>query len=150
MNSRIKTVHLKLSSYTYEPLIAAINELRKHINTCPGVKFSAVALPNKQKYYCVNRSPHVNTNSREQFGVEELRQLIELKFSLERDPEDPKNEYNGMESLTFDTFMAYGPDPTACKLFDIVRSYAMPPGVYCEMTSKWYGLDYYINQRYKK
>ena len=75
-NANIEMVRLKFCSYNYEPLIAAISEMRKILEKFPDVKFTTIPLPNKQKYYCVNRSPHVNTNSREQFGIEELSQIV--------------------------------------------------------------------------
>merc|ERR1712157_689549 len=89
---------------------AAISELRRIIEKFPDVKFTTIPLPNKKKYYCVNRSPHVNTNSREQFGIEELSKVIEIKFLSDQDIN---------------------------KFFNILNNFNVPPGVCCEMYSKW-------------
>ena len=124
-NANIEMVRLKFCSYNYEPLIAAIKELRKIVEKFPNVKFTTIPLPNKKKYYCVNRSPHVNTNSREQFGIEELSQIAEIKFVT--------SHLNKDDSFN-DNVMSYD---TLSKLFSTIKSYNVPPGVYCEMYSKW-------------
>ena len=130
-NANIEMVRLKFCSYNYEPLIAAISELRRIIEKFPDVKFTTIPLPNKKKYYCVNRSPHVNTNSREQFGVEELSQIAEIKFVTHRSNKDD----------SFDNIMSHA---ALNKLFGTIKNYNVPPGVYCEIYSKWDRLGYHL------
>ena len=110
MNVKKKIIRFKFCSYQYEPLIATIIELKNLIEKCPDIKVSVISLPNKRKYYCVNRSPHVNTNSREQFGIEELSKVMEIKFLSDQDIN---------------------------KFFNILNNFNVPPGVCCEMYSKW-------------
>ena len=136
-NANIEMVRLKFCSYNYEPLIAAIKELRRIVEKFPNVKFTTIPLPNKKKYYCVNRSPHVNTNSREQFGVEELSQIAELKFVTHRSNKDD----------SFDNIMSHA---ALNKLFGTIKNYNVPPGVYCEIYSKWRLLDYYLKTDLRK
>ena len=131
-NANIEMVRLKFCSYNYEPLIAAISELRKIIEKFPDVKFTVIPLPNKKKYYCVNRSPHVNTNSREQFGIEELSQIAEIKFVTYSPNENDSFNDNGM---SYDAL---------CKLFSTIKNYNVPPGVYCEIYSKWDRLGHHL------
>ena len=131
-NANIEMVRLKFCSYNYEPLIAAISELRKIIEKFPDVKFTTIPLPNKKKYYCVNRSPHVNTNSREQFGIEELSQIAEIKFVTY--PQNKDDSFNNNE-MSYDTL---------CKLFSTIKNYNVPPGVYCEIYSKWDRLGHHL------
>ena len=140
------TVRLKFRSYDYEPLMTAVGDLRRRIlDKFPDMKFTIVPLPNKKKYYCVNRSPHVNTNSREQFGVDQVSQIAEIKFvtfsenvSPEVLPGGPSTSDAGMN---YDTVR---PHPMLIELISIIVSYDLPPGVFCEIYSKWKDLSYYL------
>ena len=118
MPAQRKIIRFKFCSYQYEPLIATIIELKNLIEKCPDIKISVISLPNKRKYYCVNRSPHVNTNSREQFGIEELSQVMEIRFLSE---------------------------PDLTKFFEILNNFNVPPGVWCEMYSRWCQISSYYN-----
>jgi len=140
----VKTARLKFRSYNYEPLMAAIGDLRRIIDKFPNVKFTRVSLPNKKKYYCVNRSPHVNTNSREQFGVKQVSQIVDLEFVTEY-----YNTYGQTESYpggppTFAAFMNDKPDPLYTDLFPKIKNYNLPPGVFCEVYSEWESLNHYF------
>ena len=151
------TVRLKFCSYNYEPLIAAVSELRRLIEEFPDVEFTTIPLPNKKKYYCVNRSPHVNTNSREQFGIEELSQIAEIKFAtgpfLDKNLSQTSyrsHYYSGPPSYEQVMAHRFSPDPELGKLFNTLRNYNVPPGVYCEIYSKWRLLDYYLKTDLRK
>jgi len=123
MNVKKKIIRFKFCSYQYEPLIATIIELKNLIEKCPNIKVSVISLPNKRKYYCVNRSPHVNTNSREQFGIEEFSQVMELKFLSDQD---------------------------ITKFFNILKNFNVPPGVCCEMYSKSYRIGSFYTSKEKE
>jgi small subunit ribosomal protein S10 len=108
-----KKIRFKFCSYQYEPLVSTISEFKNIIKKYSDINVNVISLPNKRKYYCVNRSPHVNTNSREQFGIEELSQMMEIEFLVEQD-----EEY-------------------FIKFFESLSSFNIPPGVSCGMYCKW-------------
>ena len=113
MSLKKRIIRFKFCSYQYEPLISTITEFKNLNKKYSDIKINVISLPNKRKYYCVNRSPHVNTNSREQFGVEELSQMMEIEFLAEQD------------------------EQYFIKFFESLSSFNVPPGVSCDMYSKW-------------
>lgn len=54
---------------------------RRHSRTVarPSLSPLAVMLPTKRRIYCVLRSPHVNSNSREHFEIRSHHRLVDLK-----------------------------------------------------------------------
>ncbi len=74
-----KSIRIKLKSYDYRILdksCAEIVEVAK--KTGAGVS-GPIPLPTKRKVYTVNRSPHVDKKSREQFELCIHNRLIEIK-----------------------------------------------------------------------
>jgi len=102
-------IRVKFCSYQYEPLIATTTELKNLIEKCPDLKVGVISLPNKTKYYCVNRSPHVNTNSREQFGIKKFSQVMEIEFLSDQDID---------------------------KFLNIIDNFNLPPGVSSEISNE--------------
>jgi len=142
--NRRRKVRIRLCSYQYQLLIAAVTDLTTRLGKYPDTKVSVISLPNKQKYYCVNRSPHVNTNSREQFVVKELSQIIEITILINYDPEYELHYSTSSRTISYDEYLSTEYDEEFIKLFKMLGEYNVPPGIFSEIYSEWTGFtDYY-------
>lgn len=73
-----KKIRIKLKSYDHLLLDMAVQKVEKLLNDkkCPFA--GAIPLPMKKKRYTVNRSPHVNKESREQFEQRQHYRILDV------------------------------------------------------------------------
>jgi small subunit ribosomal protein S10 len=70
MSQRIR---IKLKSYDHNLVDKSAEKIVKTVKNTGAAVSGPVPLPTRQKVYTVNRSPHVNNDSKEQFSIEHLQ-----------------------------------------------------------------------------
>jgi small subunit ribosomal protein S10 len=71
-------IRIKLTSYDHRTLDAATDEIVKTANRTGSEVVGPVPLPTSINKFTVNRSPHVNKKSREQFEIRNHRRIIDI------------------------------------------------------------------------
>lgn len=71
-------IRIRFSAFDSKLLDKAIIQIINHIKRVGGVVKGPIPLPNKIDKVTVNRSPHVNRKSMEQFEIRKFRRLIEI------------------------------------------------------------------------
>ncbi len=75
MNEKIR---IRLKAYDYRLLDQSVREIVDTIRRTGGRVAGPIPLPTRIERFTVNRSPHVDKKSREQFEIRTHKRLIEL------------------------------------------------------------------------
>lgn len=78
MNQRIR---IKLKSYDHNLVDKSAEKIVKTVKNTGAYVNGPVPLPTQKKIFTVNRSPHVNNNSKEQFQLCTYKRLIDILSS---------------------------------------------------------------------
>lgn len=73
------TLKIKLKAYEVPVLEESVKIIRSAVGDTGANVSGAVRLPTRRRIYCVLRSPHVNSNSREHFEIRTHQRLIHVK-----------------------------------------------------------------------
>jgi small subunit ribosomal protein S10 len=73
------TLKIKLKAYHVPILEEAVKQIRTAVGDTGASLSGTVPLPTRKRIYCVLRSPHVNSNSREHFEIRTHQRLIHVK-----------------------------------------------------------------------
>ena len=72
------SIRIRFSAFDSKLLDKSIIQIVNHIKRVGGIVKGPIPLPNKIDKVTVNRSPHVNKKSMEQFEIRKFRRLIEI------------------------------------------------------------------------
>eukprot|EP01025_Chloroclados_australasicus_P033536 TRINITY_DN34241_c0_g1_i5.p1 TRINITY_DN34241_c0_g1~~TRINITY_DN34241_c0_g1_i5.p1 ORF type:complete len:216 (+),score=18.05 TRINITY_DN34241_c0_g1_i5:84-650(+) len=73
------TLKIKLKAYNVPVLEEAVSKIQQAVSNTGANLSGTVPLPTRRRIYCVLRSPHVNSNSREHFEIRTHQRLIHVK-----------------------------------------------------------------------
>ncbi len=74
-------IRIKLKSYDHNLVDRSAEKIVKTVKTTGAVVSGPIPLPTEKAIITVNRSPHVNKKSREQFQVASHKRLIDILSS---------------------------------------------------------------------
>jgi small subunit ribosomal protein S10 len=74
-------IRIKLKSYDHNLVDRSAEKIVKTVKTTGAVVSGPIPLPTEKMIVTVNRSPHVNKKSREQFQVSSHKRLIDILSS---------------------------------------------------------------------
>ena len=74
-------IRIKLKSYDHNLVDRSAEKIVKTVKTTGAVVSGPIPLPTERAIVTVNRSPHVNKKSREQFQVASHKRLIDILSS---------------------------------------------------------------------
>ena len=74
-------IRIKLKSYDHNLVDKSAEKIVKTVKNTGAFLSGPVPLPTQKKIYTVNRSPHVNNNSKEQFQLCTYKRLIDILSS---------------------------------------------------------------------
>src|SRR5437667_7292675 len=72
-------IRIKLKSYDHRLIDKWTDRIIKTIKSTGGIVSGPIPLPTKRSVYTVNRSPHVDKKSREQFEIRVHKRLIDIE-----------------------------------------------------------------------
>lgn len=72
------TLKIKLKAYEVPILEEAVDTIRSAVGETAEMS-GTVRMPTRRRIYCVLRSPHVNSNSREHFEIRTHQRLLHVK-----------------------------------------------------------------------
>ena len=78
MNQRIR---IKLKSYDHNLVDKSAEKIVKTVKNTGAIVSGPVPLPTHRKVFTVNRSPHVNNDSKEQFQLCTYKRLLDIYSS---------------------------------------------------------------------
>ncbi|MBL0333677.1 MAG: 30S ribosomal protein S10 [Chlorobiota bacterium] len=73
-----QTIRIKLKSYDHNLIDKSAEKIIKTVKQTGAVVSGPIPLPTKKAIYTVNRSPHVDKKSREQFEQRSHKRLIDI------------------------------------------------------------------------
>lgn len=76
--SEALTLKIKLKAYEVPILEEAVDTIRSAVGDSAEMS-GTVRMPTRRRIYCVLRSPHVNSNSREHFEIRTHQRLLHVK-----------------------------------------------------------------------
>ncbi len=71
-------IRIKLKSYDYRSLDRSLREIVDTARRTGAIIRGPIPLPTTINKFCVNRSPHVDKKSREQFEIRTHRRLLDI------------------------------------------------------------------------
>jgi small subunit ribosomal protein S10 len=74
-------IRIKLKSYDHNLVDRSCDKIVKTVKTTGAVVSGPIPLPTERNIITVNRSPHVNKKSREQFEVHSYKRLLDIYSS---------------------------------------------------------------------
>lgn len=74
-------IRIKLKSYDHNLVDKSAEKIVKTVKNTGAFVSGPVPLPTQKRIYTVNRSPHVNNNSKEQFQLCTYKRLIDILSS---------------------------------------------------------------------
>lgn len=77
-------IRIKLKSYDHNLIDKSGDRIVKTVKQTGAVVSGPIPLPTKRAVYTVNRSPHVNKKSREQFEARVHKRLIDIFSSSQK------------------------------------------------------------------
>jgi small subunit ribosomal protein S10 len=80
----VQKIRIKLKSYDHGMLDRSAGEIVKTAKRTGAITAGPIPLPTKRTVYTVNRSPHVDKKSREQFEMRVHKRLIEITQSSQQ------------------------------------------------------------------
>ena len=75
MNEKIR---IRLKAYDHRVLDTAVKEIVETVKRTGGRVAGPIPLPTRTERYTVNRSPHVDKKSREQFEIRTHKRLLDI------------------------------------------------------------------------
>ena len=81
MNQKIR---IKLRSYDHNLVDKSTEKIVKTVRTSGAVVTGPIPLPTEKKIFTVLRSPHVNSNSKDQFQVFTYKRLLDIYSSTSK------------------------------------------------------------------
>ena len=80
----VQRIKIKLKSYDHSVLDRSAGEIVKTAKRTGAITAGPIPLPTKRSVFTVNRSPHVDKKSREQFEMRVHKRLIEITQSSQQ------------------------------------------------------------------
>ena len=80
----LNRIRIRLKAYDHMLLDKSTEKIVKTAKNTGAVILGPIPLPTKKSIYTVNRSPHVNKKSREQFQITVHRRIVELLNSTSK------------------------------------------------------------------
>lgn len=77
-------IRIKLKSYDHNLIDKSSERIVRTVKQTGAVVSGPIPLPTKRSVYTVNRSPHVNKKSREQFETKVHKRLIDIFSSTQK------------------------------------------------------------------
>ena len=77
-------IRIKLKSYDHNLIDKSAEKIIKTVKSTGAVVSGPIPLPTKRSLYVVNRSPHVDKKSREQFETRSHKRLIDILNSTSK------------------------------------------------------------------
>ena len=77
-------IRIKLKSFDHNLIDKSAEKIIKTVKSTGAIVSGPIALPTKRSLYTVNRSPHVDKKSREQFETRSHKRLIDILNSTTR------------------------------------------------------------------
>jgi small subunit ribosomal protein S10 len=77
-------IRIKLKSYDHNLIDKSAEKIIKTVKSTGAMVSGPIPLPTKRTVYTVNRSPHVDKKSREQFETRSHKRLIDIFNSTQR------------------------------------------------------------------
>jgi small subunit ribosomal protein S10 len=74
-------IRIKLESYDHTLVDRSCEQIVKTVKQTGAIVSGPIPLPTKRSYVTVNRSPHVNKKSREQFELSSFKRLVDILSS---------------------------------------------------------------------
>ncbi len=74
-------IRIKLKSYDHSLVDKSAEKIVKTVKTTGALVSGPVPLPTHKKIFTVNRCPHVNSNSKEQFQLASYKRLLDIYSS---------------------------------------------------------------------
>ena len=74
-------IRIRLKAYDYKLLDRSVEEIVETAKRTGAAVAGPIPLPTEINRYCVNRSPHVDKKSREQFELSSYKRLIDIHNS---------------------------------------------------------------------
>ena len=71
-------IRIRLKAYDYKLLDRSVEEIVETAKRTGARVAGPIPIPTEIKKYCVNRSPHVDKKSREQFEIRTHKRLIDI------------------------------------------------------------------------
>ncbi|MBL7779259.1 MAG: 30S ribosomal protein S10 [Chitinophagales bacterium] len=81
MSQRIR---IKLKSYDHNLVDKSAEKIVKTVKTTGAIVSGPVPLPTRKKIFTINRSPHVNNDSKEQFQLSTYKRLLDIYSSTSK------------------------------------------------------------------
>ncbi len=79
-----QTIRIKLKSYDHNLIDKSAEKIIKTVKSTGAVVAGPIPLPTKRSVFTVNRSPHVDKKSREQFETRSHKRLIDILNSTSK------------------------------------------------------------------
>ncbi|MCS7153011.1 MAG: 30S ribosomal protein S10 [Bacteroidia bacterium] len=80
--TNLQRIRIKLKSYDHTLIDRSAERIVKAVKAAGAVVKGPIPLPTEKMLVTVNRSPHVNKESREQFQIKYHRRLIDIYNNL--------------------------------------------------------------------
>lgn len=77
-------IRIKLKSYDHNLIDKSSERIVRTVKQTGAIVSGPIPLPTKRSVYTVNRSPHVNKKSREQFETKVHKRLIDIFSSTQK------------------------------------------------------------------
>jgi small subunit ribosomal protein S10 len=71
-------IRIRLSGYDHKVLDSAVQEIVQAVRRTGGKVAGPIPLPTRTSYFTINRSPHVDKKSRDQFQSKVFKRLIDI------------------------------------------------------------------------
>jgi small subunit ribosomal protein S10 len=79
-----QTIRIKLKSFDHNLIDKSAEKIIKTVKSTGAIVSGPIPLPTKRSVYTVNRSPHVDKKSREQFETRSHKRLIDILNSTSK------------------------------------------------------------------
>ena len=80
----LNRIRIRLKAYDHMLLDKSTEKIVKTAKNTGAVILGPIPLPTKKSIYTVNRSPHVNKKSREQFQIKVHKRIVDLMNSTSK------------------------------------------------------------------
>ena len=80
----LNRIRIRLKAYDHTLLDKSTEKIVKTAKNTGAVILGPIPLPTKKSIYTVNRSPHVNKKSREQFQIKVHKRIVDLMNSTSK------------------------------------------------------------------
>jgi small subunit ribosomal protein S10 len=77
-------IRIKLKSYDYNLVDKSAEKIYKTVKSTGAIISGPIPLPTKRKVFNIIRSPHVNSDSKEQFQLHTYKRLLDIYSSTSK------------------------------------------------------------------